>query len=256
MPRVPAVPAPARVVRRSAAGGQTSTRALRTLRTGVDQAPHYVSKGAQIRSTGPATPPPKMTLRKEMPTDFEIVHENCTKMIKSAEERHHRLMARLTEQQQEASEAEQRFRAERAQLNARVRQTTLEKQKAVEEVRKLREQNSALQQRLDTVSSDCQNHITRDEFHMTLKELHSVSSSVTDKITSKMNESQESQYVYFGTCLPGPDVAQDSWTAQTGQFTMAENPLLPESTGPLFDASNPQNLSEFDTYGTMPDGMS
>ncbi|CEJ62902.1 hypothetical protein PMG11_11387 [Penicillium brasilianum] len=255
MPRVPAVSAPKRVVRTSPASGQTTTRALRPLRTGVDHVPHYVSKGIKMRPTAPATIPLKMTSRNETNADFEIVHENCTKMIKSAEERRQRLTARLTEQQREASEAEQRFSTERAQLNAKVRQITLEKQKAIDEVRKLREQNVVLQQRLDAVSSDCQNHVTRDELHMTLKELHSVSSSVTDKIASKINESQESQYAYFGTCLPGTDVAQDSWTAQTGQFTMAENPILPEGTGRLFDASNPQNLPDFDTYGTIPGSM-
>ncbi|CEJ62686.1 hypothetical protein PMG11_11179 [Penicillium brasilianum] len=255
MPRVPAVSAPTRVFRRSPAAGKTSTRALRPLRTGVDHVPHYVSKGTKMRPMAPATMPPKIASTNETNADFETVHENCTKMIKSAEERRQRLTARLTEQQREASEAEQRFSTERAQLNAKIRQITLEKQKTNEEVRKLREQNVVLQQRLDAVSSDCQNHITRDELHMTLKELHSLSSTVTDKIGTKMNESQESQYVYFGTCLPGPDVAQDSWTAQTGQFTIAENPLLPESTGPLFDISNSQNLPDLDTYGTMPGSM-
>ncbi|CEJ62685.1 hypothetical protein PMG11_11178 [Penicillium brasilianum] len=151
-----------------------------------------------------------MTSGHDMNADFKIVHENCTTTIKSAEERHQRLAACLTDHQREASEAEQQIGAEWTQLNAKVRQITSEKQTAIDEVRKLREQNVLLQQRLDAINSDCQNHVTRDEVHMTLKELHSLSSTVTDKIGTKMNESQESQYVYFGTCLPGSDVAQDS----------------------------------------------
>ncbi|CEJ62879.1 hypothetical protein PMG11_11364 [Penicillium brasilianum] len=189
-----------------------------------------------------------MTSGHDMNADFEIVQENCTKMIKSAEERHQRLAACLTDQQREASEAEQQTGAERTQLNTKVRQITSEKQKAIDEVRKLREQNVLFQQRLDAINSDCQNHVTRGEVQMTLKEPHSLSSTGTDQIGTKMNESQESQYMYFGTCLTGSDVAQEPWTAPNGQFTILENCLLPKSTGPLFDASNAQNLSHFDTY--------
>ncbi|KAJ5642266.1 hypothetical protein N7490_006266 [Penicillium lividum] len=245
--RNPAVAAPTRTVRKVAGSGPSSAHTLRPLPAGVDHTPQYASQGMQVRSMAPITRNSRRSSQEDLDEDedFERVHARCTRTIKSAEERHRQLTARLAEQRQEASMAAQQFGAEKAQLNAMVRQISSEKQKAFDESRRLKVENTNLQQRLDAADLDVQNQVTRDELNEILREIHTASLSVTNKVATKISESQN---VQGNASLPYLGVTQGSWVGQDGHFDLSSNPLLPENAGPLFGSSDPQDLAEFDTY--------
>lgn len=191
-----------------------------------------------------------ISLQDNKDEEFHRVHANCEIILKTAEEAHQKLTARIEEQTREALEARERFEAEKKRLTAWGRKLVLaqqrakeEKEKALEENRKLRQNNQDLQERLDAVNADSKDHVTQEQLEKALREVRDVSLTVTKTIDEKLDESA---YRYLGTFMPPSDVLADYWRDQTEQLGIGG----PQITAPLF-STDPQALPEIDPYISM-----
>ncbi|KAJ5917521.1 hypothetical protein N7466_011091 [Penicillium verhagenii] len=261
MPKIP-TPArkpamPTRVVRPAVGSGVPTTHMHRQSAAKVVRPRVYAPDVSETQPMEPTVRDTRSTVRATRSTsrenddddEFEIVHANCTKMVQTANERNQQLRTHIAAQRQEASEAAQKFGAERAQLNATIRQVGLERHKLVDELRNAKEEILSLQRRLDVADADVQNRITREELNKTLKEIHAASVSVTKQVATKISESDN---IYFSSCLPSSDVGQGLWAGQGEHFGLPDDPLLSADLGPMPPSLDPQDLSQFDSYVAIP----
>ncbi|KAJ5643580.1 uncharacterized protein N7484_006087 [Penicillium longicatenatum] len=251
MPKVPPTarrpPMPARVLRPQAGTGVSSAHMARPQPTPAGRPHPYASQSTQT-NTMPTIGLATKLKPQEVNQEFEIVHANCTKVIRTANERQQQLRSRFAEQQQAASDAAQQFRVERGQLQTTIRQIGLEKQKGVEELREAKEKITSLQQQLDVVNIDVRNRITRDELHRILREIHTSMVSATDKVVKTMSESEK---VNLDSNLPFQGFTQDFWAEQVEQLDLPDE-LLFSTNVDMSTSVNPQEVSQSDQYAPVP----
>ncbi|KAJ6171560.1 hypothetical protein N7470_000627 [Penicillium chermesinum] len=148
-------------------GGGGVARAPRAWAGGMEKAPHANSAGLPRQSQRP------LRTVKRSPQDFEqamkAAHPVCEKMIREADQRYQQLAAHLEQSQEE-----------KARLQSMADQANADKHAACNE-----------------------GYIRRAELNTVLEEIHAVATSLTGKVWKKLEESNN---VYFSTCLPGMDM--------------------------------------------------
>ncbi|KAJ5671605.1 hypothetical protein N7507_000732 [Penicillium longicatenatum] len=171
----------------------------------------------------------------EVNEEFEVVHANCTKVIRTASERQQQLGWRLAAQQQAVQ-------GRTWPATTTIRQMGLEKQKGVKELLEAKEKITSLQQQLDVVNIDVRNRITRDELHRILREIHTSMISTTDKVVKTISESEK---VNLDSHLPFQGFTQDFWDEQVEQLELPDELLLSTNVD-MSTSINPQEVSQFD----------
>ncbi|KAJ5216898.1 hypothetical protein N7468_009906 [Penicillium chermesinum] len=91
----------------------------------------------------------------------------------------------------------------------------------------------------------------RAELNTILEEIHTVAAALTGKVWKKLEESNN---VYFSTCLPGDGYAETTWEGQKEQVGVPGSPLLPAYPDPMMPCPEPQDLSYIDPYATVHQG--
>lgn len=187
----------------------------------------------------------KSLAMKKSPQDFaramKTSHPLCDDIINKADTSYGQLAASLTQQENDAA-------AERLKLNSIIQQAKTEKQRAFDEVRRLRVETSRLQKQLDEVNSTPPDHVPRTDLNDILKELHDTASSLANNIAKKMNESD---YAFLSTCLPGTDLHETNWEGQEEDFGMVENGLLIEDPAGMLPGTEAEDISCIAPYATM-----
>ncbi|KAJ6171490.1 hypothetical protein N7470_000557 [Penicillium chermesinum] len=249
--------------RRPTKGGGVA-RGTRAWAGGIEKAPHANSAGSprqgqmsvggsrehDLASSVAKHGIPQKPLRtvRRSPPDFEqamkAAHPVCEKMIREADQRYQQLAARLEQSQREAAEEKARFQSTVDQANA-------EKHGACNEVGRLKGEIARLQDHVGTLESDPQGYIRRAELNTILEEIHTVAAALTGKVWKKLEESNN---VYFSTCLPGDGYAETTWEGQKEQVGVPGSPLLPAYPDPMMPCPEPQDLSYIDPYATVHQG--
>ncbi|KAJ5216820.1 hypothetical protein N7468_009828 [Penicillium chermesinum] len=215
-------------------GGGGVARAPRAWAGGMEKAPH-----ANTRCLAEAAPH-----GQEIPQDFEqamkAAHPVCEKMIREADQRYQQLAAHLEQSQEE-----------KARLQSMADQANADKHAACNEVGRLKGEIARLQDHVGNLESDPQGYIRRAELNTVLEEIHAVATSLTGKVWKKLEESNN---VYFSTCLPGDGYAETTWEGQKEQVGMPGSPLLPVYPDPMMSCPEPQDLSYIDPYTSVPQG--
>lgn len=182
---------------------------------------------------------------KKSPREFaramKTSHPLCDDIINKADTRYEQLAASLTQQENDAAD-------ERLKLNSIIQQAKTEKQRAFDEVRRLRAETSRLQKQLDEVDSTPQDHVPRTDLNDILKELHGITMSLANNIGKKMNESD---YAFLSTCLPGTDLDNTNWEGQDEDFGMVENGLLMDDPAAMMPSAEAEDLACIPPYATM-----
>ncbi|KAJ5346155.1 hypothetical protein N7452_004159 [Penicillium brevicompactum] len=219
----PAVPAPTRVRKT-----RTSvTRPVRPLPASADNVEsRSIPREAQLRQ--------RLKTHASRPED----HVDCIKWLEAAEKSHQQDIARLNERGQHLA-------AEKTQLSAKVQQLTVERQKATNESRKLESEIVALKESLEAATS--QDHMPREEYKQSLRELQNSASSLTGEITRMMNESDQA---YFSTLLPSSDVAQP-WQDQDANYLLDPS-VIPAQPLPGYSSSELPTIPQLGSYPHLP----
>ncbi|KAJ5100800.1 hypothetical protein N7456_006852 [Penicillium angulare] len=157
--------------RTTAREAPVSTRILRS-HTGTSEFATQTLHSQCTAASRPHPYTPKSTqanVMKEVSTT-EIIHANRSKS--------EGMVSLCLQQLQLRHAQEKQFKTERAQLQTKIRQLSLQNQESLEETRKFREWVVSLQQQLDAANAEVRNRITRKEFEQTLSEIHAEMMSV------------------------------------------------------------------------------
>lgn len=129
--------------------------------------------------------------------------------MENAEETNRRLTTRLNAQRREAAASAQQSSRERNEMAVKSQQYRLEIQKQSNELQRLHEEVSRLQQLLDTANSDARNLVPRTELQRILQGIHAAGNTFMGHVKSVVDENQNAQNLNELRELPGINMAGD-----------------------------------------------
>lgn len=168
-----------------------------------------------------------------------LIHADCKVVFEKAD----RDRRQLTAQLEKSSDDARKSNVEKVQSNAQVRKLTSELNQSKHKI-------LDLESHLEKATLDSEKYVTREQHEKTLRALLGASSSVIRMIASKISVSNKEDMSSFMSPF---DVAQGPWADQSDQFTMLDNPVVPDNMAPMLSTSDPlADLPDFDMYEALP----
>lgn len=157
--------------------------------------------------------------------------------MQDADETNRRLTTRLNTLRREAAASAQRSSRERNEMAVKSQQYRLEIQKQSNELQRLQEDVSRLQQLLDTANSDARNLVSRAEQQRILEGIHAAANTFMGHIKSEVDENQNAQNLNELRELPGINMAGD-WL-DIPEFDVQDDAGFAEMPGTVFPVPGP-----------------